>query len=119
MVRESIIDATRNATRAGKFALMVPVMMFVVGRWVAMMAWIPTARASWAMRQIGSSISLPAVIIRSPNSSIMMTIYRHKAVSVFMVQLAVDKLCVVFLDITASCFLQKVVAGVHLDTERV
>ena len=44
MVRESIMAATRKATRAGKFALMVPVMIFVVGRWVAMMAWIPTAR---------------------------------------------------------------------------
>ena len=32
MVRESICDVTRNAIRAGKLALMVPVIMLVVGR---------------------------------------------------------------------------------------
>ena len=36
MVRESIFDVTRNAIRAGKFALIVPVMMLTDGRWVAM-----------------------------------------------------------------------------------
>ena len=36
IVRESTIDVTRNAMRAGKLALMTPVMMFVVGRCVAM-----------------------------------------------------------------------------------
>jgi len=36
MVRESIMDATLKAIRAGKLALMTPVMMFVEGRCVAM-----------------------------------------------------------------------------------
>ena len=35
MVRESTIAITRKATRAGKFALITPVMMFVDGRCVA------------------------------------------------------------------------------------
>ena len=73
MVRESTIADTRKAIRAGKLALMVPVMMFVVGRCVAMIMWMPTARASWAMRAMGSSTSLPAVMMRSPNSSITTT----------------------------------------------
>ena len=73
IVRESIIELTLKAMRAGKFALMVPVMMFVVGRCVAITMCMPTARASCAMRAMGSSTSLPAVMIRSPNSSMMMT----------------------------------------------
>ena len=74
MVRESICEATRNAIRPGKLALMLPVIILVVGRWVAMIMCMPTARANCAMRAIGSSISLPAVMIRSPNSSMMTTI---------------------------------------------
>ena len=74
MMRESIMDPTRKAMRPGKLALILPVMMLVVGRWVAMIMWMPTARASWAMRVMGSSISLPAVSMRSPNSSITTTI---------------------------------------------
>ena len=74
MVRESICDITLNAIRPGKFALIVPVMILVVGRWVAIIMCIPTARAFWAIRAIGSSISLPAVMIRSPYSSMMTTI---------------------------------------------
>ena len=46
MVRESILDVTRKAMRAGKFALMVPVMMLTDGRWVAIMRWMPMARAN-------------------------------------------------------------------------
>ena len=75
MVLESMAEVTLKAIRPGKFALMLPVMMLVVGRWVAMIMWIPTARASWAMRAIGSSTSLPAVMIKSPNSSIITTMY--------------------------------------------
>ena len=75
IVRESIIEATLNAMRAGKFALMTPVMMFVEGRCVAIIMWMPTARASWAMRAIGVSTSLPAVMIRSANSSTTTTMY--------------------------------------------
>jgi len=36
--------------RAGKFALIVPVMTFTEGRWVAMIMWMPVARESWARR---------------------------------------------------------------------
>ena len=69
MVRESILEVTLNATRAGKLALMVPVMMFTDGRWVAMMRWMPMARANCARRAIGVSTSFPAVMIKSANSS--------------------------------------------------
>ena len=69
MVRESILEVTRKAIRAGKFALIVPVMILTEGRWVAMIKWIPIARANWAKRAIGVSTSLPAVMIKSANSS--------------------------------------------------
>ena len=36
IVRESIMEATLKAIRAGKLALITPVMIFVEGRWVAM-----------------------------------------------------------------------------------
>ena len=49
--------------------------MDVVGRCVAITMCMPTARASCAIRAIGNSISLPAVIIKSPNSSITTTMY--------------------------------------------
>ena len=75
MVFESIPALTLKAIRAGKLALILPVMIVVVGRWVAITMWIPTARANWAIRAMGSSISLPAVMIRSPNSSMITTIY--------------------------------------------
>src|SRR3989304_4121545 len=35
MVRESTLEATRNAIRAGKFALMMPVMTWTDGLWAA------------------------------------------------------------------------------------
>ena len=73
MVLESTTDVTRKAIRPGKLALMLPVIIFVVGRWVAITMCMPTARASCAIRAIGSSISLPAVMMRSPNSSMMTT----------------------------------------------
>ena len=38
-------DATRNAIRLGKFALIRPVITFTDGRWVARMRWMPIARA--------------------------------------------------------------------------
>ena len=75
MVRESIFDVTLNATRAGKLALIVPVMMLTDGRWVAMIRWMPMARASCAKRAMGVSTSLPAVMIKSANSSTTSTMY--------------------------------------------
>ena len=58
IVRESIFDDTRNEMRAGRFALMRPVMTSTDGRWVARIRWMPTARAICARRQIDSSTSL-------------------------------------------------------------
>ena len=55
------------------FALIRPVMMSADGRWVATIRWMPTARASWAMRQMRSSISPAATIMRSASSSMTMT----------------------------------------------
>ncbi len=45
MVRLSILDATLKLMRVGKLALMVPVTMSTDGRCVAMMRWMPAARA--------------------------------------------------------------------------
>ena len=50
-------------------------MTSTLGRWVAMTRCIPAARAIWARRQTESSTSLGAAIIRSANSSMMMTIW--------------------------------------------
>ena len=60
---------TANASRDGTLALMTPVMTSTDGRCVAMTRWMPTARAIWAMRQIESSTSRAATIIRSLSSS--------------------------------------------------
>ena len=73
IVLESIIELTLNAIRPGKLAFMLPVIIVVVGLCVAITMCIPTALASWAIRAIGISISLPAVMIRSPNSSMITT----------------------------------------------
>ena len=75
MTRLSTCDPTANAMREGMLALMRPVMMSVDGRCVAMTRWMPTARASCAMRHISSSISPAATIIRSASSSITITMY--------------------------------------------
>src|SRR5258708_3708376 len=61
--------------RDGKLALITPVMTSTEGRCVAMMRWMPTARAFWARRVTESSTSFDATIIRSPNSSLMLTLY--------------------------------------------
>ena len=58
IVRESIFDDTRNEMRAGRFALIRPVMTSTDGRCVARIRWMPTARAICASRQIDSSTSL-------------------------------------------------------------
>jgi hypothetical protein len=73
MVRLSILEVTWKEMRVGKFALIVPVMTSTEGRWVAMMRWMPEARAIWARRWMQASISLPATIIRSAISSTMTT----------------------------------------------
>ena len=50
-------------------ALITPVITLTDGRWVAMTRWMPTARAIWAMRQMESSTSRAATIMRSFSSS--------------------------------------------------
>ena len=74
MVRLSIFDVTWKEMRVGKFALMVPVITSTEGRCVAMMTWMPAARAICARRCTAASISLPATIIRSAISSMTTTI---------------------------------------------
>jgi len=64
---------TLNEMRDGKLALISPVSTSTDGRWVARIRWIPTARAICAMRQIASSTSRGATIIRSASSSITTT----------------------------------------------
>ena len=59
--------------RVGKLALIVPVMTSTEGRCVAMMRWMPAARAICARRWTAPSMSLPATIIRSAISSMMTT----------------------------------------------
>ena len=73
MVRLSNLLITWKLMRVGKFALMVPVITSTDGRWVAMITWIPAARAICASRCTAASISLPATIIRSAISSITTT----------------------------------------------
>jgi hypothetical protein len=73
MVRLSTRWLTRKAMRAGKLALIVPVITSTEGRWVARMRWIPTARAIWARRITDSSTSAEETIMRSAISSITMT----------------------------------------------
>src|SRR5207253_1489418 len=72
MVRESVREVTRKEMRAGKLALMRPVMTSTEGRWVARIRWMPAARAFCARRVIDSSISRPTIIISSASSSMMM-----------------------------------------------
>ena len=75
IVRESTPLDTAKAIREGMLALISPVMTLTEGRWVAITRWIPQARASWARRQIASSTSPGATIIRSASSSTMITIW--------------------------------------------
>ena len=75
ITRLSTWEPTAKAMREGMFALISPVMMSVDGRCVATIRWMPTALASWAIRQISSSISPAATIIRSASSSTTMTMY--------------------------------------------
>lgn len=58
-----------------------PVITSTDGRWVAMTRCMPAARAIWAKRQMESSTSLGATIIRSASSSMMMTIWGSGAMS--------------------------------------
>jgi hypothetical protein len=59
MVRLSILEVTWKLMRVGKLALIVPVMTSTEGRCVAMIRWMPEARAICARRWMQASISLP------------------------------------------------------------
>ena len=59
--------------REGMLAFMRPVITSADGRCVAMIRCMPAARPIWATRQMLSSTSLEATIIRSASSSITMT----------------------------------------------
>ena len=69
MVRESTRVATRKLMRAGKFALIRPVITSTLGRCVASTRCMPTARAICARRVTLSSTLRPSSIIRSASSS--------------------------------------------------
>ena len=73
IVRESALLGSVKATRAGMFALISPVIMLTDGRCVASIRCMPVARAICARRQMYSSTSFAAVIIRSASSSTTMT----------------------------------------------
>ena len=60
-------------------ALMTPVITLTDGRCVAMIRWMPTARAFWAMRVMDSSTSRAATIIRSLSSSTTTTMYGSRS----------------------------------------
>ena len=75
ITRESAWLEVMSAMRLGMFALIRPVTTSTLGRWVATTRWIPTARAIWAIRQIASSTSRGAIIIRSASSSITTSRY--------------------------------------------
>jgi hypothetical protein len=63
----------RKSDAAGMLAFIRPVMTSAEGRWVAMTRCMPAARPIWATRQMLSSTSLEAAIIRSASSSITTT----------------------------------------------
>ena len=119
IVRESIFDDTRNEMRAGRFALIRPVMTSTDGRCVARIRWMPTARAICASRAIDSSTSLLATIIRSASSS-MTTTMKGSGLGVLAVlrrALLGDRLldvAVVLLDVADAFGRERLVALFHL-----
>src|SRR5699024_3137254 len=75
IVLESVEELTLKAILDGIFAFIIPVITSTDGLWVAMIRWIPAARAIWAIRVIAASTSFDATIIRSASSSMITTIY--------------------------------------------
>ena len=69
MVMLSTRWGSRNEMRVGKLALTAPVTNSVVGRWVAMIIWMPTARALCASRRIWRSNSSRSVLGKIVTSS--------------------------------------------------
>ena len=117
MTRESVRLDTANAMRAGMLALITPVMTFTLGRCVATIRWMPTARAFWAMRVIDSSTSRAATIIRSLSSSTTTTMYGSRSYCrspIGRTQLALVERRVVAADVAEADLVQQVVAALHL-----
>ncbi len=79
MTRESACEDVMNAMREGMFALISPVTTSTDGRCVATTRWMPTARAICAIRQIASSTSRGATIIRSASSSTTTRMYGRRS----------------------------------------
>ena len=73
MIRELMASFTAKAMRLGMLAFMRPVITSARGLWVAMTRCIPAARPIWATRQMDSSTSLAATVIRSASSSMTTT----------------------------------------------
>ena len=73
MMRLSSELATDRAMRLGILAFMRPVITSARGLWVATTRCMPAARPIWATRQMDSSTSLAAIIMRSASSSMKMT----------------------------------------------
>ena len=105
-VRESTLEATWNAMRVGKLALINPVTTSTDGRCVATIRWMPTARAIWASRTSEFWTSPAETIMRSASSSTTTTQYGSRSS-------AIDR-PVVALDVAHLLGLQRLVALVHL-----
>ena len=73
------MEATWNAMRVGKFALMSPVTTSTDGRCVAMIRWMPTARAIWASRTSEVWTSPAETSIKSASSSTTTTQYGSRS----------------------------------------
>ena len=120
IVRESIFDDTRNEMRAGRFALIRPVMTSTDGRCVARIRWMPTARAICARRAIDSSTSLLATIIRSASSSMTTTMKGSgfELLAVLRASLLLGErradVAVVLLDVAHALGRERLVALFHL-----
>ena len=69
MTRESVLEATANATLGTMLAFSKPVITLTEGRWVASTRCIPQARPNCANRIRLGSTSRPPDMIRSASSS--------------------------------------------------
>ena len=78
-VRESTLEATWNAMRVGKLALMRPVTTSTDGRCVATIRCMPTARAICASRTSEFCTSPADTIIKSASSSTTTTQYGSRS----------------------------------------
>ena len=81
MMRLSRELATESAMRLGILAFMRPVMTSARGLWVATTRCMPAARPIWATRQMDSSTSFAAIIMRSASSSMKMTTWGRMGLS--------------------------------------